>query len=369
VVNGLSGSDRFSGVGISASSNCSSIGLTLYSGPPKLKLLERESMFAHASHRVRMRDLFVFVAVLFCGLPRPNTALAQQKPPDPSTQTLVAEPATRTSSSADMRTRTDRWVPPDIDRVIPQVTAGATCSLFDVLSAAGKRIEELVQNVDKFTARENVEHQNVGSSGELGTPEIRRFNYLVSITRAANGNMNVEEYRDGGLGQFPDHVATLGTPALVLIFHPHHLTNFDMTCEGLGQWRGRPAWQVRFEERNSNNSISTMVVAGHTFNLRLRGRAWILADSYQVARLETDLADEIPQIQMRLQHQNIEYRPVPLPESRHEIWLPSSTELYMDFRGHRFYRQHTFTDLQFFSVNVQQTIGDPKLSERPTPAH
>jgi hypothetical protein len=307
-----------------------------------------------------MRDGFVIVAVLFCALPQANTAIAQQGP-------AASRLAARTSLSADVRTRTDRWVPPDIDRVIPQVTQGAACSLSDVLAAAGKRIEELVRNVDKFTARENVEHQNVDGSGALGTPEIRRFNYLVSISRAANGNMNVAEYRDGGLGQFPDHIATLGTPALVLIFHPHHFKNFNMTCEGLGQWRGRPAWQVRFEERQSGNSISTMVIGGRLFNLRLRGRAWILADSSQVARLETDLADEIPEIQMRLQHQNIEYRPVPLPEGRREIWLPSSTELYMDFRGHKFYRQHTFTNLQFFSVNVQQTFGDPKLTGRQTP--
>jgi hypothetical protein len=307
-----------------------------------------------------MRDRFVIFAVLFCALPQANTAIAQQGP-------AASRLAARTSLSADLRTRTDRWVPPDIDRVIPQVAEGAACSLSDVLAAAGKRIEELVRNVDKFTARENVEHQNVDGSGALGTPEIRRFNYLVSISRAANGNMNVAEYRDGGLGQFPDHIATLGTPALVLIFHPHHLKNFNMTCEGLGQWRGRPAWQVRFEERQSGNSISTMVIGGRLFNLRLRGRAWILADSSQVARLETDLADEIPEIQMRLQHQNIEYRPVPLPEGRREIWLPSSTELYMDFRGHKFYRQHTFTNLQFFSVNVQQTFGDPKLTGRQTP--
>ena len=94
--------------------------------------------------------------------------------------------------------------------------------------------------------------------------------------------------------------------------------------------------------------------------LRLPYRAWILADSYQVARLDSDLADEIPQIRLRLQHQDIEYRPVPLPESKGEIWLPSSTELYMDFLGHRFYRQHSFTDLKFFLMKVQQTFGDPK---------
>jgi hypothetical protein len=92
----------------------------------------------------------------------------------------------------------------------------------------------------------------------------------------------------------------------------------------------------------------------------MRGRAWILADSYQVARLESDLANEIPEIRLRLLHQDIEYRPVHFRQGKGEIWLPSTTEFYMDFRGHRFQRRHRFTDFQLFSVKVEQTLGDLK---------
>jgi len=102
-----------------------------------------------------------------------------------------------------------------------------------------------------------------------------------------------------------------------------------------------------------------VVTGGRAFGLRLRGRAWILVDSYQVARLETDLADEIPVIRLRLQHQDIEYRPVRFKEGS-EIWLPSTSDLYMDFLGHRFYRRHRFTDFQLFSVKLDQKVGDPK---------
>jgi hypothetical protein len=317
--------------------------------------------------RIRVQNSVVLIlAAVFC-LSQPNTAISQQSgapKKDQTTQPSLTKPADRTSaSSAGTTKRANLWFPPDIDRVTPQVTEGRTCRLPDVLSGAAKRVEELIRNVDKFTATEVVQHQNVDGSGRLGRPEIRNFNYLVTIARGKSGNMSVEEYRgaSSSLAQFPDHIATLGTPALVLIFHPRHVNNFNMTCEGLGQWRGRPAWQVRFEERhNSPTSISRIEIGGRGFGLRLRGRAWILADSYQVARLESDLADEIPQIRLRLQHQDIEYRPVPVPENKSEMWLPSSTELYMDFRGHRFYRQHSFTNLQFFSVKVQQTFGDPK---------
>jgi len=77
------------------------------------------------------------------------------------------------------------------------------CPLTEVLSQAGKRIEELVGNVDKFTATEVVEHQSVNRSGQLRRPEIRKFSYLVSIAQTPNGQMNVEEYRNGGVEPRP----------------------------------------------------------------------------------------------------------------------------------------------------------------------
>ena len=316
--------------------------------------------------RINAQSGFVLLAaVLFC-LSQTNTAIAQQADSlnhHPSMQALAAKAADRSSASGDTQTQTNVWLPPDVDRSVPEVTPGVSCPLPSVLSAAGKRVEELAGNVDKFTATEVVEHQSVDRSGRLDPPKSRKFNYLVTMARTRSGGVNVEEYRNGGSApdQFPDHIATVGTPSLVLIFHPHHVDEFEMKCEGLGQWRGKPAWQVRFEERrNRRNSMMVVQIGGGSFSPRLRGRAWILADSYEVARLESDLADEIPKIRLRLQHQDVEYRPVPLPDSKAEIWLPSSTEMYMDFIGRRFYRRHSFTNLKFFSVKVQQTFGDPK---------
>ena len=317
--------------------------------------------------RTRVRGGSVLVlAVLFCFL-QTNAAIAQQTgtPQRASrTQPPVIERADRTpASSSDTRTKANLWFPGDIDRVVPPVTTGATCPLAEVLSEAGRRVQELVRNVDKFTATEIVEHQTVDRSGRLGRLETRKFNYLVTIAQTRSGGMNVEEYRNGGSSpdQFPGHIATVGTPSLVLIFHPRHLKDFQMKCEGLGEWQGKRAWQVRFEERvDRRTSMSVVEIGGRSFGPRLRGRAWILADSYQVARLESDLVEAIPQIRLRLQHQDIEYHPVPLAEGKGEIWLPSSSEMYMDFLGHRFYRRHSFTDVQFFSVKVEQTFGDPK---------
>jgi hypothetical protein len=311
------------------------------------------------------RVFVVFLAAPF-SLSQTEAAMARQAAasPAPDNQTVAAR-ADRSSVARATRSKRDLWFPPekDIDRDIPPVTEGVACPLDRVLSETGKRIEELIHNVDRFTATEVVEHQSVNRSGRLGRPEVRQFNYLVTMAQRPSGYVNVDEYRNGGSApdQFPEHIATVGTPSLVLIFQTNNLKNFQMTCEGLGLWHEQAAWQVRFEERReSRNRMSVVELAGGNFGLRLRGRAWILDGSYQVARMESDLADEIPKLRLHLQHQEIEYRPVPLPDAKGLIWLPATTQLYMDFLGHRFYRRHTFTNVKFFSVKVQQTFGDPR---------
>jgi hypothetical protein len=50
------------------------------------------------------------------------------------------------------------------------------------------------------------------------------------------------------------------------------------------------------------------------------------------------------------------------PASHLQLWLPSSTELFMDFQGRRFYRKHSFTDFQLFPVDTQYKVSDPKES-------
>jgi hypothetical protein len=263
----------------------------------------------------------------------------------------------------------DSWVPPDIDHAKLSVDAGAACSLPDVLDRAGRRVQELVANLDRFTATEFVEHQSVSGAGKLAKVKARKFDYVVSIGPSPGGYFSVQEYRSRvpNAEQFPDQIATEGTPSLVLVFHPTYARDFDMKCEGLGAWQGHPAWQVRFEQRRDRvNRMSNVVVKNKMYSVRLRGRAWILADSYQVARLETDLADTIPAIKLRLEHMNVEYRPVTFPERRAELWLPASAELFLDFADRRFYRKHSFTNFTLFSVDVNQQLADgTSLTQQP----
>lgn len=271
-------------------------------------------------------------------------------------------------SMADLRKANGSWVPEDIDNAVPPVAPGVTCPLPTVLSEAGQRVVELIHNADRYTATESLIHQTIERSGRIGSPVTAQFSYLVSYTEDRTGYLKVDELRNSGLSldeAFPNHIATIGTPSLVLIFHPHNVDNFKMSCEGLGQWHGEPAWQVRFEQRADRPNLTySFTIDRITYDVNLRGRAWILADSFQVARLETDLKEALPKIRLRLDHQSVEYRPVESPTNHAQLWLPASTELYMDFLGRRFYRRHSFSDFKIFSVGTHYQVADPKQAPR-----
>jgi hypothetical protein len=273
----------------------------------------------------------------------PGQDLMAQKEPNP----LLKNEARRPSAS---------WVPPDIDALVPAVDSQRPCSLPDVLEGAERGIQELLHNLDRFTATEVVDHQNVSSSGKLGKVQERKFNYLVDIAPGANGHVIFNELREPSADdQFPDRTATTGTPSLMLVFHPVYAEDFQMQCDGLGSWQGKPAWQIRFEQRaDRGNHMSRVVIGGRSYSIQLRGRAWILADSYHLVHLETDLVNTIPQIRLRIEHMSVDYGPVAFTARKAELWLPLSAELYMDFNGHRFYRRHSFEDFILFSVEVNQ---------------
>ncbi len=262
------------------------------------------------------------------------------------------------------------WMPPDIDKRVPPVEPSASCALDEVVKKAGRRIEELVSNVDRFTATESLQHEKVNKWGLESAPENRKFDYVVSIREVEAKLFDVEEFRraTGAFDDFPDGLQSKGLPALVLIFHPYNVGSFDLTCEGLARRNGRPAWQVHFRQSRPNSLRAYKIgINGPSYPVSLKGRAWIAADSYQIVRLETNLVRPVPEIRLADEHTVIEYGPVRFRERNVDMWLPQSAEVYSDLRGRRFHLRHSFSKYLLFSVDDKQTISTPKVAEETPP--
>jgi tetratricopeptide (TPR) repeat protein len=262
------------------------------------------------------------------------------------------------------------WLPPDVDEKVPPVEPGVPCALNEVVQNTGKRVQEFIRNVDYFTATESLFHEPVNARGFPGTPETRKFAYMVSIQEVRPGVLIVYEYRDGDLSfqGFPGGMATLGLPALVLIFHPNNAVNYDMECEGLAHWNGGLAWQIHFRQRRDKPSVDRAYrfgQSGPSYPVALKGRAWIAADTFQIVRLETDLVAPRPEIRLVADRTAVEYGAVHFRKQNLDMWLPRTAEVFYDLKGHRTHRRHSFTEYMLFSVDDRQRISTPKIEESP----
>lgn len=257
------------------------------------------------------------------------------------------------------------WIPPDIDKSTPALDPGVACPLSQVVAGAGQRMKELVENLQKFDATEDLEHFNLDASGSLSKPETRKFDYVAIINPALHGGFQVEEYRNGSvaMSQFPAKIATTGLVAMALIFHPVLASDFNFTCEGLGRRANRPAWLVHFAQRTDRLSrIRAYVIGDRHYPLPLKGRVWIDADTHQIRRLESELMRPLPEIKLTEEYMAIDYGSVQFQTHGQQLWLPLNAEVYWERRKQRFYRRHSFSNFKIFEVDSAQQIQEPQES-------
>jgi len=265
------------------------------------------------------------------------------------------------------------WQPPGIDYLRPPVAAGVTCPYAEVIEKSGQRVKELVDNVSRIAAIEHLVHQQMDEMGNPATRETRNFNYSASISEEKPGFLAVDEDRSELLtrADFPDEIASGGFATLADVFHPGMRDNFEMECEGLGRWHDQATWLVHFKQREDRPArIHDYRVGGEIYSLRLKGRAWITADKFQIVRIESELINPMPQIRLRNEQQIVEYGPVQFQRKNLELWLPQKAEIYLDFRKKRYFRSHSFDHYMLFSVDSEERRKEPTLpptTEKPLP--
>ncbi|MGC2474081.1 MAG: tetratricopeptide repeat protein [Candidatus Sulfotelmatobacter sp.] len=257
---------------------------------------------------------------------------------------------------------TQTWRPPDVDDTKPPLTPGVMCPASDVIDGAGKRVEELVRDLARFAANEELFHQSIDAFGFATHTEKRSYDYVAIVSKSEAGNVSIEEYRSDKPHQegYPDNIASTGFIALALVFHPDMQKDFDFDCEGQAEWHGQPSWLVHFRQRHDRpNRMHSYSLGGQGFPVDLKGRAWITADKFQIVRIEADMIKPMPEIQLLSEHQTVEYGPVPFPKKNTTLWLPKSAEIYFDFRKHRYYRRHAFDHFLLFSVDTEDKQKTP----------
>jgi tetratricopeptide (TPR) repeat protein len=254
----------------------------------------------------------------------------------------------------------DGALPADVDAQKPTVASGVACPA-NILQVLTDPSRALVDSITQFSAVEHMVHENLSATGTPRNRETREYNYVVAINEPLPGTLAVQEYRDSGDLEMPDKITTTGLAVLAIAFHPSFRDDFEMRCEGLGNWSGQPAWLVYFRQREDKPSrLRTYVVGGNNYPVRLKGRAWILADKQQVVHLETDLVRAVPEIRLIVEHTSVTYGPVQFKRTGTDLWLPTSADMYVHFGNRRFHRSESFDHYMLFATDATDKAKLPK---------
>ena len=260
------------------------------------------------------------------------------------------------------------WAPPDVDAKEYVVARDVSCSTDQLVQRTQARTMKQITNFEKFLATEHIEHQVVDAYGNPGLVKAKDFTYLVFIRKTKQGAFFLDEERDGGenLSEFPTSLASHGLVGLgVFLFDPDYQNDVTYKCEGLGEWRGQAAWEIRFEQRREVPSRLMTWKNNHgVFPVALKGRVWVAANSYDLLHIETDLREPIPQLELDRDHLTIDYGPVKFDHGKTSLWLPWYAELYLQVHGKRYHHRHTLTNYALFSVDTDHQINAPKESTK-----
>lgn len=281
---------------------------------------------------------------------------------DPKNSDINASRADPLGAVPDPALTTQTWRPPDVDDARPTFVPGVACPSARVIDESGKRVQELVRDLARFAAKEELFHQSIDAFGFATRTQTRKYDYVATVSEYEPGSAFIEEYRSDKPGQegSPDGIASTGFMTLALVFHPDMQKDFDLNCEGQADWHGQPTWLVHFRQRHDRqNRMHSYALGGRAFPVDLKGRAWITADTFQIVHMEADMIKPMPEIQLLSEHQIVEYGPVPFPKKNTTLWLPKTAEIYFNFRKHRYYRRHSFDHYLLFSVDTNEKRKEP----------
>ena len=270
------------------------------------------------------------------------------------------------------------WAPPDIDSKEYNAIPDAACNVDDVIARAMRREKAQLANLERFAATEHIEHQEIDNHGMPGPIKTRQFSYLVFVYPQQGDSVFLEESRDGGTNTaaFPTSLATVGLNSLgISVLQPTYRPGFQFRCEGVATVRGAAAWQVRFEEKKGADlGVRRWQRQGTIYNIPIKGRLWLATTTYDILRIETDLREPVPTLDLARDHLQVEYGPVNFTAGKMQLWLPWDAEMFLELHGKRYHHKHFLTDYMLFGVDTSHKISLPKgvpqeviEDEHPTP--
>lgn len=292
----------------------------------------------------------------------------------PKVSSTVSAPATESTTAntaqqgavamhlTDATATLPSWQPPSVLQDNPKIVPGVACPAESVIEDAGVHVTDLVSHMNSIDATEELIHQPLDQIGMPIETDKKFYDYIVTIGQMRPGMLQVSELRNGTDDPkiFPGGLATLGVPALALVFDPSVRGDYDWTCEGLGDLRGQPAWIMHFVQKKGRpGRLRAYRINGVDHLLSMEGLAWVRKNDFEILRVETDLVHPMPEIQLLADHMDVNYEAVQFRAKGETFWLPSSAQMYFEFRKQRYRRSVTLSHYRLFAVGANEKINQP----------
>jgi tetratricopeptide (TPR) repeat protein len=262
----------------------------------------------------------------------------------------------------------ENWFPPDVDAAHPPIISGAACPLSQALKQARKGTAAFITDLESFSATEEFQTAVINRQGKVDYFYQRKFDYLLFVKKTGRHRLTIEEMRNRQLGvpSMDSPVVESGSAALALAFHPDYQVDFEWNCEGLGTWRGTPAWVLHFQQRSDRpvSPLAAFVTHEQVYPLELKGRAWLDRKSGRVLHLDADLLKPVKQVRLDHEHFSIDYREVAFASHPVKLWLPENVNTYIEYRGHSYHQYHHFDHFRLFWVGTGQKISRPRAANK-----
>src|SRR5262249_25072091 len=186
----------------------------------------------------------------------------------------------------------------------------------------------LAANLQRFTATERVKYQASDHQDNYLDGGEGSFEYIVDIHESPTG-LEVHESSNPTQGSRLSAAMTqdVALSAIAWIFLPRMQSDYDMSCEGTFEWKRRPAWVIRFQQRKDRQQRTLAFRRGdHVYPGMLRGRAWVAADSGDVVHMELALMEPIEEMKVREWYLSISYAQVQFRTRNARVWLPQTAD-------------------------------------------
>jgi tetratricopeptide (TPR) repeat protein len=258
------------------------------------------------------------------------------------------------------------WAPPDVDALRPRIISDKACRLPSLLKRAGQSAAEWVKDLQEFTATEEYQSVEISARGKIEEPFQKQFAYMVFIDKPRTQRFSVNEMRvpKPNLGAMGAPVIAFGGPALALVFHPFFRTYYKWSCEGLSEWKGRPAWIVRFAQLTGPTApVQGFASPSGGQLLPVKGIAWLSEKGDHAMHLEIDLQYPVKSLGLERQHFSIDYEQVAFRTHPVVLWLPESVDVYITLHGHSYHNFSRYSDFLLFWTGTKQVIGPVKQND------